>query len=145
MKGNTVKIIAYGTLMTGERCHSFCRNASNIQPCTITGTLYDTGWHYPAFRLEGNTTVHAELMDIPADDLPAMDRLEGYPDFYDRVQVPARLEDGSTVNAWVYVRTVVPEQAKVIPSGDWRNREEYSFDPTAGKKRNRKAKTGTAK
>ena len=53
MKRNTVQIITYGTLMTGERNHRFCRNAVSIQPCTITGTIYDTGWGFPAFRPEG--------------------------------------------------------------------------------------------
>ena len=120
---NTVQIIAYGTLMTGESNHRYCRNAVSIQPCTIKGTIYDTGWHFPAFRPEGDTTVHAELIEIPIADWPAMDRLEGYPRLYDRMLVPATLEDGSTVEAWVYVMNTIPAQAKVIPSGDWKNRE----------------------
>ena len=123
MKRKTVQIIAYGTLMTGERNHGFCRNAVSIQPCTITGTIYDTGWGFPAFRPEGNTTVRAELIEIPIADWPDMDRLEGYPRLYDRMLVPATLEDGSTVTAWVYVMNNIPPQAKVIPSGDWKNRE----------------------
>ena len=76
---NTVQIIVYGTLMTGERNHRYCRNAISIQPCTITGTIYDTGWGFPAFSPEGDTAVHAELIEIPIADWPAMDRLEGYP------------------------------------------------------------------
>ena len=43
-KENTVQRIAYGTLMTGERNHCFCRNAVSIRPCVVTGTLYDTGY-----------------------------------------------------------------------------------------------------
>lgn len=74
---NTVQIIAYGTLMTGECNHRYCRNAVSIQPCTIKGTIYDTGWHFPAFRPEGDNTVHAELIEIPIADWPAVDRLEG--------------------------------------------------------------------
>ncbi len=145
MNKDTIKIIAYGTLMTGERNHRFCQNAISIQPCTITGTLYDTGWGYPALLQEGDTTVHAELMEIPAADLPAMDRLEGYPDFYDRVQVPAKLEDGSSVEAWVYVKKDAPPQAVVIPSGNWKVREEYRFIPGSRKKRTTKTKKGAAK
>ena len=52
-----------------------------------------------------------------------MDQLEGYPRLYDRMLVPATLEDGSTVTAWVYVMNNIPQQAKVIASGDWKNRE----------------------
>lgn len=126
MKRNTVQIITYGTLMTGERNHRFCRNAVSIQPCTFTGTIYDTGWGFPAFRPEGNATVRGELMEIPIADWPAVDRLEGYPRLYDRMLVPATLEDGGTVEAWVYVMNNIPPQAKVIASGDWKNRENGS-------------------
>ena len=126
MKRKTVQIIAYGTLMTGERNHHFCRTAVSIQPCTITGTIYDTGWGFPAFRPEGNATVRGELMEIPIADWPAVDQLEGYPRLYDRMLVPATLEDGGTVKAWVYVMNNIPTQARVIASGDWKNREDGS-------------------
>ena len=137
MKRNTVQIIAYGTLMTGERNHRFCQNALSIQPCTITGTIYDTGWGFPAFRPEGDATVRAELIEIPIADWPAMDHLEGYPRLYDRMLVPATLEDGSTVKAWVYVMNIIPSQAKVIPSGSWKDREDVELG-RPGKKRRRK-------
>ena len=123
MKRKTVQIIAYGTLMTGERNHRFCRNAVSIQPCTITGTIYDTGWGFPAFRPEGDATVSAELIEIPITDWPAVDQLEGYPQLYDRMLVSATLEDGSMVEAWVYMMNNVPPQAKAIASGDWKKRE----------------------
>ena len=123
MKRKTVQIIAYGTLMTGEGNHRYCQNAVSIQPCTIMGTIYDTGWGFPAFRPEGNATVRAELIEIPIADWPDMDRLEGYPRLYDRMLVPATLADGSTVEAWVYVMNTIPPQARVIASGDWKNRE----------------------
>ena len=119
---STVQIIAYGTLMTGECNHRFCRNAVSIQPCTITGTIYDTGWGFPAFVPGATGTVKAELIEIPIADWPDMDRLEGYPRLYDRQLIPAMLEDGSTVEAWVYVMNTMPQQAKVIASGDWKTR-----------------------
>ena len=119
---DTIQIIAYGTLMTGERNHRFCRNALSIRPCTIRGVLYDTGWGFPAFEPGETGTVRAELIEIPAADLPAVDCLEGCPDLYDRRLIPATLEDGSTVSAWVYVMDELPKGAEVIPSGDWKNR-----------------------
>ena len=120
---NTVQIIAYGTLMTGESNHRFCRNAVSIQPCTIQGTLYDTGWGFPAFALCGDNTVKAELIEIPIEDWEGVDRLEGYPRMYDRQLIPATLPDNSTVEAWVYVMNELPKQAKVIAGGDWKNRK----------------------
>ena len=91
----TVKLITYGTLMSGERNHRFCRNAVNITPCTITGALYDTGYGFPAFQPEGDSTVAAELIEIPFEDWEAVDRLEGYPRLYDRLMFPAKLADGT--------------------------------------------------
>ena len=117
---NTVKLIVYGTLMSGESNHRFCRNAVNITPCTITGTLYDTGYGFPAFVPEGENTVTAELIEIPFEDWEAVDRLEGYPRLYDRLMFPAKLEDGSEVSGWVYVMHNLPEMAQVIESGSWK-------------------------
>ena len=119
----TVKLVVYGTLMTGEGNHSLCANAVNITPCTIVGTLYDTGWGFPAFEQTGDTVVHAELIEIPFEDWRRVDCLEGYPRLYDRMLVPATLEDGSAVDAWVFVMNTIPPQARVITSGDWKNRE----------------------
>ena len=116
----TVKLIVYGTLMSGERNHRFCRNAVSINPCTITGTLYDTGYGFPAFVSEGDGVVKAELIEIPIADWAAVDGLEGYPRLYDRLMFPAKLEDGTEVSGWVYVMHNLPEMAQVIESGDWK-------------------------
>ena len=117
---NTVKLIVYGTLMSGESNHRFCRNAVNITPCTITGTLYDTGYGFPAFVPEGENTVAAELIEIPFEDWEAVDRLEGYPRLYDRLMFPAKLADGTDTTGWVYVMHNLPEMATVIESGSWK-------------------------
>ena len=117
---NTVKLIAYGTLMSGERNHRFCRNAVSITPCTVTGTLYDTGYGFPAFAPEGDGEVKAELIEIPLADWADVDRLEGYPRLYDRQLLQATLADGGETTGWVYIMTELPDHAKVIESGDWK-------------------------
>ena len=117
---NTVKLIVYGTLMSGERNHRFCRNAISITPCTVTGTLYDTGYGFPAFALEGDGEVKAELIEIPLADWADIDRLEGYPRLYDRQLLQATLADGGEATGWVYIMTELPDYAKVIESGDWK-------------------------
>ena len=120
----TVKLIVYGTLMTGECNHRLCRNAIDITPCTIKGTLYDTGWGFPAFEQTGDTVVHAELIEIPFEDWPNVDRLEGSPRLYDRKLIQATLTDGSTDTGWVYIMNRLPASAKVSQSGDWKRRED---------------------
>ena len=117
---NTVKLIVYGTLMSGERNHRFCRNAVSITPCTVTGTLYDTGYGFPAFAPEGDGEVKAELIEIPLADWADVDRLEGYPRLYDRQLLQVTLADGGETTGWVYIMTELPEDAKVIESGNWK-------------------------
>ena len=117
---NTVKLIVYGTLMSGERNHHFCRNAVNITPCTVTGTLYDTGYGFPAFMPEGDGLVEAELIEIPLAEWADVDRLEGYPRLYDRQLFPAKLDDGTDVSGWIYIMHTLPPMAKVILGGDWK-------------------------
>ena len=68
----------------------------------------------------GNTIVKAELIEIPLADWADIDRLEGYPRLYDRQLLQATLADGSEATGWVYIMTELPEQAKVIESGSWK-------------------------
>ena len=116
----TVKLIVYGTLMSGERNHRFCRNAVSINPCTIIGTLYDTGYGFPAFVPEGDGVVKAELIEIPIEDWAAVDGLEGYPRLYDRQLMQATLADGGEATGWVYIMNTLPPMATIIESGSWK-------------------------
>ena len=122
MKKEAVLIAAYGTLRSGERNEHFCRNAVSRRSATISGTLYDTGWGFPAFVPAGKTKVTVELIEIPIRDWADVDRLEGYPRLYDRMLMDFTLDNGETVQAWIYTMNHLPEQAEVIPSGDWKAR-----------------------
>ena len=116
----TVKLIVYGTLLTGECNHHYCRNALSITPCSVTGTIYDTGWGYPAFQPEGGNRIKAELIEIPLEDWEAVDELEEYPEVYERQIFPAKLSDGAEVSGWIYIMNTLPDGAEVIESGDWK-------------------------
>jgi len=116
----TVKIVVYGTLMTGECNHGYCRNACKIRECSIFGTLYDTGYGYPAFSLNGSTRIQAELIEIPGEDFPAVDDLEGYPNLYTRQMISVTLPDGSKEEGWVYLMNKLPKNAEIISCGNWK-------------------------
>ena len=116
----TVQLIVYGTLLSGERNHHFCRNAVIITPCTVASTLYDTGCGFSAFQVDGNTTVKAELIEIPVADWASVDRLEGYPRLYDRQLIYCTLPDGATDTGWMYIMNTLPPMATVIKGGDWK-------------------------
>ena len=63
-----------------------------------------------------------EQMEILRLCGPEFDRCDGYARLYDRVLTDVLLPDGSTVQAWIYTMNHLPEQAEVIPSGDWKAR-----------------------
>ena len=115
----TVKLVVYGTLMTGEVNHRLCANAVNITPCTIVGTLYDTGWGFPAFVKRGRTRIKGEVLTVNEDGFKSMDRLEGYPRLYRREQIRVHLVGGGSVLAWVYIMNALRADAPVIEGGDW--------------------------
>ena len=117
---STVNLIVYGTLMSGESNHWFCNGAVSITPCTITGTLYDTGYGYPAYVPMGNNKIAAELITIPFEDWEDVDNLEGYPMLYDRKVMVAKCANGREVEGWVYIMNRLPAGATKIESGSWK-------------------------
>lgn len=117
------KVVVYGTLMAGERNERWAADALDRRPCTLRGTLYDTGRGYPAFVPDDACgEVKAELLTVTDVTLARMDILEGYPTLYSRESVKAVLEDGTSVKAVVYVMNSLPRGATVIRGGEWKKR-----------------------
>jgi gamma-glutamylcyclotransferase (GGCT)/AIG2-like uncharacterized protein YtfP/general stress protein 26 len=87
--------------------------------------LYDFG-AYPGIG-PGTGTVVGELFDISEEGLAICDVIEGHPSFYTRERATVSVENGGTVEAWVYwapptfVDGRTPE-----PSGDWFTRARTS-------------------
>ena len=113
------KVFVYGTLLTGERNARWAMNARR-QKAWISGTIYDTGYGYPAFVKRGKTHVAGELLTVNEAGFRSMDQLEGYPDLYRREQFQVNLVGGGRVLAWIYIMNRLPKDAKVIDGGDWR-------------------------
>ena len=129
-----VTLATYGTLMTGEHNHHLVQSSLSISPGMLKGTLYDTGYGFPAFTQEGDSTVVFEIIRIPRKDWPRVDQLEGYPNLYTRKFIPL-FRGNITVGAWVYIMNELPPQAKVIKDTggehgvvSWRARNPLMFD-----------------
>ena len=112
------KVFVYGTLLAGER-NACCAGNARRQKAWTRGTLYDTGWRFPAFVKRGDTVVKGEVLTVDDEGFAALDRLEGYPRLYRREKVRVNLVGGGSVLAWVYVMNALPADASVIESGDW--------------------------
>lgn len=93
---------------------------------TIKAALFDLGI-YPAAVPASDSTVHGEVhaMLEPLTVLRELDGIEGYraaePDssLYTRVRIGVALEDGQTVEAWVYFYNAPLGRAERIASGDY--------------------------
>lgn len=118
---NEHKVFVYGTLLTGECNARWARDARRAR-AWARGTLYDTGYGFPAFVNEGETKIVGELLTVNDEGFASMDRLEGYPRFYRREEIEVFTARGGRARAWVYIMNRLPENAKVIECGDWRNR-----------------------
>ena len=112
------RVFVYGTLLTGEGNAHWARGARRT-PAWTTGTIYDTGFGFPAFTKEGETRIEGELLIVNSETFSSMDRLEGYPRFYRREEINVFTAHGRS-RAWVYIMNRLPAEAKVIQSGDWR-------------------------
>ncbi len=70
---------------------------------------------------DGWDTVHGEFMTFadPERDIPEMDRLEGFPLYYDRVLVPVKKDNGMVTTAYVYTMDEIHMSARYLPDGVW--------------------------
>ncbi len=119
--------IAYGTNMTGESDDTFSSKAVSVRPCTITGTLLDSGYHYPLFMPKGNTVVEAEYIRVPQELLDdTLEMLESGP--FKPEFLVAKAPDGSTFGGWAVCLDVMPPRAKVIESGCWRDCRKLKYN-----------------
>jgi gamma-glutamylcyclotransferase (GGCT)/AIG2-like uncharacterized protein YtfP len=127
------KIFVYGTLRQGEGADlSRDKRARFITEDRINGRLYNLGW-FPGVRpLDRKANdfdpsldqVVGEVFEIVPPEhgeslQQRLDRYEGYPSLYDRIQV----ETSKSHLVWVYIYNGDPADNKRILSGDWLNQE----------------------
>jgi gamma-glutamylcyclotransferase (GGCT)/AIG2-like uncharacterized protein YtfP len=127
-----VHLAAYGTLMTGQTnglSPGVRRRMLSAGLCRIPGKLFRAqdkgGFDYPALVAAPGHSVAGELFAVPAADLPAIDRYEGYrPDApdgssYIRRRLVVRTQGGAE-HAWVYVWNRSVAGLKPVGGGAWR-------------------------
>lgn len=120
-----MRVFVYGTLKQGHYNHSVMERAMGefISEDSIADgmfTMWDLG-AYPALELSSlahTSVIHGEVYEVPEEGIPVLDRLEGYPNLYNRMEV--ELLSGET--ALVYFMTSVNlKYATRIPEGNWSN------------------------
>jgi gamma-glutamylcyclotransferase (GGCT)/AIG2-like uncharacterized protein YtfP len=109
------RLFTYGTLKRGFRNAFYLREARFLGEFTTDPvySMYDFG-NYPAVSESGRTAIQGEVYEINDAQLASTDRLEWYPEFYQRVMI-----ETSFGTAWMYL---VPEQlcvGKIEIGGNW--------------------------
>lgn len=112
-----MKVLVYGSLRKGFGNHYLLENSRFLGEVK-TGphyTMYSFGG-FPALSLNGDTTIVGEVYEVDEETMARLDRLEGYPNFYDRVLIPTEYGE-----AWMYfIHDIDREALPVVESGDWK-------------------------
>jgi len=111
-------VFVYGTLRKGQPNRAVMEPhlVADLGEGQIRGAMYDLG-PFPAVTLEEDGVVTGEWVRVTDEGLARLDRLEGYPSFYDRAIVS---DTANGLHGWVYwmARQKVDGYERV-ESGDW--------------------------
>ena len=120
MQSDRFVVFVYGTLMRGERAHSFLNGARFLGEYTLADyALYNLGW-YPGIRQKAGSRVFGEAYEVDAAMLKEMDRYEGEASLYHRTPVHVQNDDCVIdALAYVYAREI---SDRLIESGSWKKR-----------------------
>jgi gamma-glutamylcyclotransferase (GGCT)/AIG2-like uncharacterized protein YtfP len=109
-------VFVYGSLKKGFYNHSLLKESTLVGPAVTAPefTMYDLG-SFPAITHEGTTSIKGEVYDVKERTLADLDRLEGHPFFYRRMEI-----DTPYGIAWIYI---MPHKdfsdTDVIAGGEW--------------------------
>jgi gamma-glutamylcyclotransferase (GGCT)/AIG2-like uncharacterized protein YtfP len=129
-------VFVYGSLLTGLPNHHIVADAVVGTVAGQTGgvQMYANGISYP-FAVRGEGVIKGQIFWLDNDRnvytsaMLRLDRLEGYKnkssDLYTREVVRVVAQDGSEVEAWMYIASEgmaegIKDQLPRLPDGDWR-------------------------
>lgn len=116
-------VAVYGSLREGLHNHHVLNGADMLDTGEIEGyNMYSLG-AYPALVPVDTPTcpIKVEVYEVNEPTFIALDRLEGYPTFYNRDVVDVVCEDGSVMPCWVYyMRRNLADHQQVM-NGDWKD------------------------
>ena len=128
-----MKVFVYGTLKDGEANHHLVERANGVrigEGCIEGFTLSSNG-AYPAAVPQPShapiALVWGEVYEV--DSIDEIDRLEGYPNFYDRREEVVDLGDREEV-AWCYFLT--RPFSLPVPTGRWNSKKKWWVEAEEG-------------
>jgi len=98
-------VSVYGTLKEGWGNHRLLDKAPVSRGYAMVDKLSGVG--FPIVKLGDNYKLYVEVYEVDKGELASLDSLEGYtegctPTFYDRKTTKVTLDDGSTIDTYIY-------------------------------------------
>jgi gamma-glutamylcyclotransferase (GGCT)/AIG2-like uncharacterized protein YtfP len=134
-------LFVYGTLLPSRAPMELREMLSVLRPVTsgaMPGYLYDLG-EFPGavYDQSTNARIHGEVFELPIGSalLDLLDEYEGFvpadprASLFIREKRPIELGDNSHLHCWVYLYNRDPEEAPLIPGGnysEWANSHIHS-------------------
>jgi gamma-glutamylcyclotransferase (GGCT)/AIG2-like uncharacterized protein YtfP len=117
----TTRVFVYGTLRVGQDNYKYLlkdkAGANYLGQSTIRGYKMVSLGGFPAIFNTGNEEdiIIGDVFDVNEEVNSNLDRLEGYPGWYDKVEV----ETNDYGKAFVYTMDKVRDSENLIENGDW--------------------------
>lgn len=131
-------VAVYGTLRKGQGNHilmdapstKFIGKGQTIEPAVMISTggfpILDFASAQHEENVHLSTSVTVEVYEVDDETLVRLDRLEGYPSWYNRTERPMLMENGDEVKAFIYYQDHCTSRGKgCITNGDWVERVGY--------------------
>jgi gamma-glutamylcyclotransferase (GGCT)/AIG2-like uncharacterized protein YtfP len=99
--GTTNKLAVYGTLKKNFGNHHYLNNSKFIGEGTTKEMFTLSVKGIPFVSKEPTSHIHVEVYDVNKEDFPAIDGLEGHPDWYVREKTTI-IVNGEEIEAWLY-------------------------------------------
>jgi gamma-glutamylcyclotransferase (GGCT)/AIG2-like uncharacterized protein YtfP len=110
------KVFVYGTLKRGWGNHRILEESNLLGECVThpNFTMVHLGG-FPGVLMGGETAISGEVYEVDELTMNRLDGLEGYPSFYNRLEIPT--DYGM---AWMYYLSDRYSTHPVIEDGVWK-------------------------
>jgi len=98
------KVFVYGSLKQGYGNHTLLETSELVSEGKTVDddyTMLSLGG-FPGVLLQGTTRILGEVYEVTDEVFQRLDRLEGFPSFYNRKEIEVEQEHGDVVSAWMY-------------------------------------------
>jgi gamma-glutamylcyclotransferase (GGCT)/AIG2-like uncharacterized protein YtfP len=123
-----MKVAVYGSLRQGFHNYGLLENSKYLGTFKTKPVFTMLSLRaFPGLILDGNTSIVIEVYEVDEKVFSRLDSLEGYPSFYNRIQIPVEGIEGS---AWIYYLNSKDRRysEEIVECGDWKeymDKKEY--------------------